>query len=528
MSEGSNSLKDALRTLSIAAGVYTILRAIHYLTPTTHFVSLKRKMPPMNHLQMHRARVWRSFAAAAMLLGCSSATVAQTPPTAELRQVINLSGTVRDSAGNAVADVSVFLEEKATTSSVEAKTKSDGTFSFLALRPGTYTVWAEKAGLRTPASASLLLSPGEKKQLDLVLEPSQASQSPSAGAKKHGSSSAAMEFDDKPSFTVAGVTDWTNVGGHGSDTKLRTSESLAKETAALKSSWPAKTPAAVSPSAADAHRLAGDRAERSGDPLAAEREYEQAVRLDPSEEDYFAWGAELLLHRAIRPAAEVFSKGAAAHPKSARMLAGLGAALYASGSYADAARRVCEASDLQPADATPYLFLGKMQKAAPDPLPCVEQKLARFTHDQPANALANYYYAVALWKRSRGTGEGPENSPAVQRAEALLQMAVTADPKLDAAYVQLGILYDAQGNPTQAIDAYKKAVEANPQCGEAHYRLALAYKRIGEDEKSEKELQLYKQADKSETAAIEQQRREIRQFLIILRDQPSTPPEKQK
>jgi tetratricopeptide (TPR) repeat protein len=211
------------------------------------------------------------------------------------------------------------------------------------------------------------------------------------------------------------------------------------------------------------------------------------------------------------------------------MLAGLGAALYASGVYADAARRVCEASDLQPADPTPYLFLGKMEKAAPDPLPCVEQKLARFAHDQPANALGNYYYAVALWKQSRGAGEGPENSPAVQQAEALLQMAVTADPKLDAAYVQLGILYDAQGNPAQAIDAYKKAVEANPQSGEAHYRLALAYKRTGEEAKSEKELQLYKQADKSETAAIEQQRREIRQFLIILKDQPQTlQPEKQK
>jgi tetratricopeptide (TPR) repeat protein len=483
----------------------------------------------MSRLQMHRARAWRSFAAAAMLLGFSSATIAQTP-AAERRSAITVIGTVRDSAGNPAADVSVFLEERAAASSLETKTKSDGTFSFLALRPGTYTVRAEKAGLRTPVSASLLLSPGEKKQLDLVLEPSQASQSSSASTKKSGSSAAAMEFDDKPSFTVAGVTDWTNVGGHGSDTKLRTSEALAKETATLKSGEPGEASAAASEAAraADAHRSAGDRAEHSGDPLAAVREYEQAVRLNPSEQNYFAWGTELLLHRAIKPAAEVFAKGAAAHPKSARMLAGLGASLYAGGSYAEAARLVCEASDLQPADATPYLFLGKMEKAAPDPLPCVEQKLARFTHDQPANALGNYYYAVALWKQSRGSGEGPENSPAVQQAEALLQMAVTADPKLDAAFVQLGILYDAQGNPTQAIAAYKKAVEANPHSAEAHYRLALAYKRTGEDEKSEKELQLYKQADRSETAAIEQQRREIRQFLIILQDQPQAPapPEK--
>jgi thioredoxin-like negative regulator of GroEL len=43
-----------------------------------------------------------------------------------------------------------------------------------------------------------------------------------------------MEFADKPNFTVAGVTDWTAVGGHGSDSSLRTSEALARETLTLK------------------------------------------------------------------------------------------------------------------------------------------------------------------------------------------------------------------------------------------------------------------------------------------------------
>jgi tetratricopeptide (TPR) repeat protein len=477
----------------------------------------------MSRLRIHRTWMF-SCAVVVLLLSLPAVkTFAQTP-AAEPRPVITVSGTVRNSAGNPVADASVFFEEKATAASVETKTKTDGTFSFLALRPGTYTVRAEKAGMRAPASASLLLSLGEKKQVDLVLESSPASQSSSPSDKKSAGTSAAMEFDDKPSFTVAGVTDWTNVGGHGSDTKLRTSESLARETATLKSGEPGDASAAGSEAAreADAHRLAGDRDERSGDPLAAVREYEQAVRLNPSERNYFAWGTELLLHRAIKPAAEVFTRGSAAHPKSARMLAGLGAALYASGAYADAARRVCEASDLQPADPTPYLFLGRMEKAAPDPLPCVEQKLARFAHDQPANALGNYYYAISLWKRGRGS----ENSANFQQAEALLQKAIADDPKLDEAYVQLGVLYSARGNFPEAIGAYKKAIEVNPESGEAHYRLALAYKRVGQDEKSEQQLQLYKQADKSETAAIEQQRREIRQFLIILQDQPqaSAPP----
>jgi tetratricopeptide (TPR) repeat protein len=458
------------------------------------------------------------FSAAATLLFCTSLTASAQAPAAEPRPAITVAGTVRDSAGKAVADASVFFEEKATAASVETKTKADGTFSFLTLRPGTYTVRAEKAGMRAPASASLLLSSRDKKQIDLVLESLQANQSPSHTAKS--ASTTAMEFDDKASFTIAGVTDWTNVGGHGSDTKLRTSESLAKETTSLRASEVGEATASAPETAreADSHRALGDRAESSGDPLAAVREYEMAVHLNPSEQNYFTWGTELLVHRAVKPAAEVFTKGSSAHPKSARMLAGLGAALYAGGSYSDAARRVCEASDLAPADPAPYLFLGKMEKAAPDALPCAAEKLARFAHDQPANALANYYYAVSLLKRARGS----ENSAKLQQAETLLQKAVAADPKLDEAYVQLGALYAAQGNFAQAISAYKRAIEANPQSGEAHYRLALAYKRTGEEVKSEQELQLYKQADKTEAAAVEQQRREIRQFLIILKDQPQS------
>lgn len=484
----------------------------------------------MSYLRIDVGTILRFCAAAVSLLSLSAAsrsTFAQIP-AAEPRPAIIVSGSVRNSTGEPVADALVFFEEKATAAALETKTKPDGSFSFLTLRPGSYTVRAEKAG-STPATASLLLSLGDKKQINLLLEPARQVPAASSGASKTDSSAAAMQFDDKPNFTVAGVTDWTNVGGHGSDTKLRTSESLARETRALKPGEPTDGPASATDTAraADSHRLAGDRAERSSDPLAAVREYEQAVRLNPSEENYFAWGTELLLHRAIKPAAQVFEKGTTAHPKSARMLAGLGAALYASGSYDDAARRLCAASDLQPADPTAYLFLGKMEKAAPDPLPCAAEKLARFAHDQPTNALANYYFAVSVWKRAQRN----ENPQYLRKCELLLQAAIAADPKLDSAYVYLGMVYAARANFAQAIETYKKAVQINPQSTEAHYRLSQAYKRVGEEEKSEQELQLYKQADKTETAAIEQQRREIRQFLIILKDQPqaSAPqPEKQR
>ena len=103
---------------------------------------------------------------------------------------------------------------------------------------------------------------------------------------------------------------------------------------------------------ADLHRMAGELDEKSGDPLAAVKEYQQAVALDPSEENYFAWGSELLLHRAVWQAAEVFRNGVKAHPKSARLLTGLGTALFAGARYDEAARSLCAASDLDPANTS--------------------------------------------------------------------------------------------------------------------------------------------------------------------------------
>jgi len=148
-----------------------------------------------------------------------------------------------------------------------------------------------------------------------------------------------FEFTDPPEFTVAGVTDWSNVGLHGSDVNVKTSEALTKETAGLK---PSDTGNGGSTTGAGAaHRLVGDEKEKSGDPAGAEREYAEAVKLEPSEENYFVWGRELLLHRAGKAAAEVLSKGAQLYPASERMKEALGAAYYANGQYLEAAQEVC-------------------------------------------------------------------------------------------------------------------------------------------------------------------------------------------
>ena len=61
-------------------------------------------------------------------------------------------------------------------------------------------------------------------------------------------------------------------------------------------------------------------------------------------------------------------------------------------------KSLLKAADLNPNDPTPYLFLGQIQNAETPQSELLTEKLKRFVRLQPENAMANYYYAVGLWK----------------------------------------------------------------------------------------------------------------------------------
>ena len=467
---------------------------------------------------------------------------AQSVPSKGSDQV-TIQGTVMDLANKPVGDATVQLEEQGIAGPIETKTDSTGLFVFSKIPTGNYKLSAKKSGLSSRAVTVVASSPGNQK-IDLALQETAASSS---------ATPLTMEFADKPNFTVAGVTDWTAVGGHGSDAILRTSETLARETLTLKPASQGLDSTGSTDAAnhdkeydlalaskqagdlkqahdhlqnllankenPDARRLAGEVDEELGDPLLAVHEFERAARLDPSEQNYFEWGSELLLHRAVWQARDVFGKGVEAYPKSIRMLTALGAALFAGARYDEAALRLCDASDLSPAEIEPYTFIGKVELVAPTPLPCVEQKLARFVQLQPENSLANYLYAMAILKRQQ-----PADSQSLQQAQTLLTKAVTVDPKCGDAYLQLGILSSSKRELQMAISFYIKAIEANPQLGDAYYRLGVAYDRVGETAKAKQEFQLHDEIEKQQAAAIESQRREVKQFLVVLQGQPQGPP----
>jgi tetratricopeptide (TPR) repeat protein len=436
-----------------------------------------------------------------------------------------VKGMVRDAHQQPIPDVVVTLQSRSHTPDQTARTDVKGIYVFSSVPMGSYSLRAQSLTLGGASYGPLTLADHETKSVDLTLT------SPKSSAKT-------AEFYDEPAFTVAGVSETSGAGVHGSDSAMRNADALTKATASLahESAKPAPAPASSAADAdnaaqqlkkliasndqADLHNRLGHIEEESGHSLEALREFQQSAQMDPSENNLFDWGTELLVHRAAEPAAEVFTRGNRLYPRSARMLTGLAVSEYARGRYDQAVERICQASDVDPHDPAPYMFLGRMQSSEVKHSPDALAKLARFRDLYPDNAFANYYYAVALWNQS----SSPTGSETTTRVERLLQKSIALDPKMAVAYLQMGILNASREQLPEAASAFEKAIALDTNLEEAHYRLAQTYRRMGNTAEAQRELEAYQRAAQTASEAAMRDRKTVQQFVYELKA-PASPPE---
>jgi tetratricopeptide (TPR) repeat protein len=445
-----------------------------------------------------------------------------------------LHGKVCDASGRPVASATVILKGEDQTEPFTTQTRADGTFIFQSLHSGTYSLQVAAAGFLS-ANVAAVPIPAENKTFQVILKPE--------GANGSTSSSAAPQFFDQPQFTVSGVTDTSELGGHGSAPMMRNRESVEKDVRSL--SADSLSPSRPDSNAyklavtyanagdyarardqlqslparqqtAEAHHLLAVVDEKLGNSLDSVHEYQRAAELDPSESNTFDWGSELLLHHAAEPAVQVFTRGNRLFPDSTRMLIGLGAAEFAAGFYERAVQRLCQASDVHPDDPLPYVFLAKIQRTE-DTVPAeMMNRLKRFLDLRPDNPEANDLYAAALWKQNQPT----PSDTVVARVESLLKTALRLDPKLADAYLQLGILHAYQRNFAAATADFRHAIGRQPDLQEAHYRLAQAYRVSGRMDEARAEIAVYERLRQQSQQQTEREHHEIKQFVYSLRDQP--------
>jgi len=260
---------------------------------------------------------------------------------------------------------------------------------------------------------------------------------------------------------------------------------------------------------AELHNLVGEIEEKNQNFVAAEHEYEVAAHMDPSESNLFDWASELLLHRTLDPAVDVFQRATERYPESARLAIGLGMALYSRGNYDGAVKALLRAADLSPSDPQCYYFLSKAYDSSPGQADEVIQRFQRFAELQPRDSRGPYYYAMSLWKGRRAQ----EASVDFQQIESLLKRSADLDPKFADAHLQLGNLYSDQKKYDAATPHYEQALALNANLADAHYRLGQALVHLGRKQEAQEQLRVYQKLRAEHLAELDRQRAEVRQFV---------------
>lgn len=271
---------------------------------------------------------------------------------------------------------------------------------------------------------------------------------------------------------------------------------------------------------AELHNLLGQIDEKDGKFLDAADEFQAATHMDPSEDNFFYWGSEMLLHRTYEPAIEIFEQGVKLHPGSGRLRIGLGMSLYWRGKYDEAVQSLLAAADLNPSDPRCYYFLSKAYDSSPNQADEVIATFRRFSELQPNNAQAVYYYAMSLWKGKRA--EDPSLN--LQQIKLLLQRSISLDPKLADAHLQLANLYSDQHAYAEAIPEYVRALQLNPNSSDAHYRLGQACVHTGQRDRAQQEFDIYQKLRAQHLAELDKERAEVQQFVYTAKATPSTKP----
>ncbi len=416
-----------------------------------------------------------------------------------------IGGTVRDQSGSALRGVKVTLTNERTSARSVVVTAENGAYVFTPVDAGTYTVATELSGFENAVRPHLAVTGHQHLNVEfsLVTKPSgsrrQTGDARAAPGGKEASSEQLFnrfDYDDKPSYKPGEVASSTEPGGYSSGANADSYDLILDY---VESERPAdeRNEAEGAEKSVDRHGPVESKSLREG----RRSETDEAAVEAWNENQFLSHGSELLLHREFAPASELFQRGVAHFPDSAKLQTGLGIALYARGLYDQAVSVLVQATDMVPLDRRPYLLLAKAYNVSRSQSDEVAKRLDRLVKLDPKSAPARYYYALSLWRGSRG-------KPGVNadQIERLLKSAVELDPRFADAHLELGALYAEQAKYPDAVREYRRAIAINPDLAAAHYRLAQAYARTGDRVAAETELGLYEHLQHTRPAGTQPQK----------------------
>jgi tetratricopeptide (TPR) repeat protein len=225
--------------------------------------------------------------------------------------------------------------------------------------------------------------------------------------------------------------------------------------------------------------------------------FEKAATLDPQSENYrIDYASAMLQYGTVQKAVALWSSACHDFPRSSRMHLGLGAALYLSGEYDQAADALLQALQLNPKARPIYTLLGRTYEAASEKQTEIMQAFESYLRLDPKDAFAQSEYGRMLYLSGRSSGNQNFES-----AKIALQKALALDRHLAEANLELAIIAQAEGHFEESVALLHRALAANPRLPDAHYRLALAYRKLSEPDQAKAELDFF-QKFKSESRDV--------------------------
>jgi len=233
------------------------------------------------------------------------------------------------------------------------------------------------------------------------------------------------------------------------------------------------------------HKLLGNAYYQLGDPQKASDEFQNALRLDPKNEQvYFNLGMLYLKFHTPELARLVFEHGLKELPASPLLWMGMGLTEHLADQTDKATAALKKAIELDPAFADAYIVLGDVLESdnkLEDALPVFQAAIQK----QPDLYIGYFYYGKILLKM---------NDSRLDEAIAALGKATRLRPEFAEGHFELGRALERADQTAEAIAEYEASVQRDPDLAEGQYHLAKLYRKQGDAARANLAMAAFKKA----------------------------------
>ena len=216
--------------------------------------------------------------------------------------------------------------------------------------------------------------------------------------------------------------------------------------------------------------------------------FHQAAASDAGVENQYDCGVGFIQLGALSQALELFTAATKTHPESPRLWLGLGIAEHLLDHKQEAVSALLRSADTDPDFLPPLALLAQLSSLSDQTKADLRGRLARYLVARPEDAEAHFAYALVL-KQARPD----ESSNSQGEITSQLKRALQLNPRMAGAHFLLGDMESEANNLPAAIDEYAAGLKLEPGNARAHYRLALLYRRNGQQEAARKEMEAYRE-----------------------------------